>query len=228
MKTKKVKIGDLKIDPKLTKIRHINKFFVSRYRQNYRAGAIFPMLIIQEGSNRVISGNTRLTAMLAEYPKDHIIEVEIRNYTNELEVLKDFTRENSTHGNPIDGITKKRLTIAMLEEGAELEDISRLFNVSVLRIEKLGNDIVIVEVGDGTVEERPKKKGFEPEHPITEAQYEEHSVDRGLTVVQQASQLIRWLSQDLVFHDKVNIQILKRLGDEIKCFLSNKGLKKVG
>lgn len=225
MKTKKIKIEDLKIDPTLTNIRHVNPVFVSRYRQAYRNGAIMPLIIVQEIKKkleiiyRVISGNHRTTAVQEEYEPEHEIEVEVRQYKNEREVLEDFARENSRHGNPIDEFTKKKLTNALLTEGATPESIAVLFNVSVRRIEKLGDDIVQVEIGKGKTEDRPSKKGYEPEKPITEVQYEEHcQKDRGLTVVQQANQLSRWLSQGIIPYSESNVNALKLLKKEIDLF----------
>jgi hypothetical protein len=230
MKTKTVKIKDLYIDPKLTNLRHVNPVFVSRYRQAYRNEANMPLIIVQiiDAMVRVISGNHRATALREEYGEDHEVKVEVKEYASEREVLEDFAKQNATHGNPIDDFTKKKLTKALLDEGCTPENIAVLFNVSVKRIEMLGDDIVQVTLGNGEIEDRPAKKGFEPEAPISEVQYSEHAnKDRGLTVSQQAGQLVRWLQQDLILKSDTNILALKLLKTAIDKYLSDVKKSKV-
>jgi len=228
MKTKTVKIKDLHIDLKLTNLRHVNPVFVSRYRQAYRNEANMPLIIVQiiDDLYRVVSGNHRATALREEYGEDHEVKVEVKEYASEREVLEDFAKQNASHGNPIDDFTKKKLTKALLDEGCTPESIASLFNVSVKRIEMLGDDIIQVTLGNGTIEDRPAKNGFKPEAPISEKQYDEHSQkDRGLTVVQQAGQLTRWLSQDIIQKTESNIVALKLLKVAIDKFLATKKVK---
>jgi len=227
MKTKKVKIKDLIIDPKLTSLRKVNPVFVSRYRQAYRSEANMPLIIVQSGTNRIISGNHRATALLQEYDENHTIEVEVRKYASEREVLEDFTKENSHHGNPIDNFTKEKLTRALLDVGCTPENIANLFNISVRKVEILGDGGVAVSVGTkGETEDRPAKKGFVVDEPITEEQYVEHTTkDRGLTVVQQANQLIRWLSQDLIQNTENNFESIAALNEECEKWLVRNPVK---
>jgi len=226
MKTKKSKISELWIDPKLTTIRHINLPIVSEYRKKYRNGVKFPLLIVQElpdNVNRIVSGNHRLTAMRKEYPDNHLIEVEVREYKNEAEVLRDFAVENASHGMRLDAYTKKKLNNAMSNEGITNEEIAKIFGISVRNVIKLGEGIVQVELKDGTIEERPAKRGLETEKPITEEQYkEEDSKSRGFPVVVQAEQLTRWLRNGFVLRTESNMKVLKELKKELDAFLKEK------
>jgi hypothetical protein len=233
MTTKKVKISELYIDPKLTNLRHVNEAFVSRYRQAYRSGAIMPLIIVQlvKGKIRVVSGNHRTCALLKEYPPEHKIDVEVRTYKNEKEVLEDFTKENSKHGNPIDDFTKKKITKALLDEGSTPEEIAMLFGVSVKRIEHLGDGMIAVTIGN-TEETKamPVKHGFTPKEPITEVQYAEHiQKDRGFNVTQQTSQLLRWMKEDLVASTETNYINISALVEVGKVWLvaNKKVVKKV-
>ena len=110
MKLTKVAIGKLKIDKKLVRLRPTNAVFVSRYRQAYRAGALMPRLIVNEKNMTVVSGNHRLTAMQQEYPAEHEIEVELRSFANDRAIIEEFARDNSAHGNALDGISRKRIS----------------------------------------------------------------------------------------------------------------------
>jgi hypothetical protein len=226
MKTKTIKAGTLKIDPKLTSLRHVNPFFVSRYRQSYRTGAAMPPLIVEKGTNRVVSGNHRLTAILEEFGKDKKVQVIEKEYASEKEVLEDFTRENASHGNPIDGFTRRNLINAMLKEGSTPEDVSKILNLPVSKIEQLGEDVVEVTVGKGK-ESRPKKRGFEPSRPISQDEYQEHvSFDRGVPIKQQVDQLIRWLDNGYVQRTDRNVQLIEQLREAAHGWLSNTNNKK--
>jgi hypothetical protein len=196
MAKRKVKVGELIVDPKLTELRPINLVFVSRYRQAYRTGAVLPPLIVEEGTNRVVSGNHRLQALLAEYGPDKEVAVSCKKFSGELEVLKEFARENAAHGNPMDGITRKRIAAALLDMGAPVEEVSNLFNVPVRSLEKWGEHFVGVVGEDGTQRLVPVKRGLNlaPGITLTERLYEEHKrKDRGVTAFELVDQLLRWL-----------------------------------
>lgn len=228
MKTKKVKIGKLKIDSKLAELRNIDKFFVSKYRQAYREGALMPLIIVQKGTNRPVSGNHRLTALLQEYGKGYEITVYEKDFKTELEVLMFFTRENAIHGNAIDGWTREKLRLALYAEGATAEQIARLFNISVKKVISLGDGIMVI-IGSGKNKEivfKPAKYGFNPEHPISYVDYIEHAkIDRGLTVHQQTEQLIRWMEKDLINCDENNLFILSKLKKTLDVFLIDRVTK---
>jgi len=219
MKTKAL-LKELKIDEKLTTIRHINPVFVSRYRQAYRNGCNLPPLIVEKDTYRIISGNHRYSALIQEYSENTEISVEPREYKSEGEVLEDFAHENATHGNPLDHYTKRKLIREMLNTGISLEEISKILGVSQYKIEKMGEGVVRVKIGNRT-EERPMKTGFEPaKEPLTEKQWKEHDKkDRGLTVVQQVSQLNRWLKEGHVSHSEANLRALSNLKAEIDKYL---------
>ena len=233
MKTKKVKIKDLKIDPKLTEIRHINPVFVSRYRQVYRTTPeVMPPLIVQKGTNRVVSGNHRLSAMLKEFSEDYKTGVIEKEYGSEKQVLEDFAKENASHGNALDSFTKSKLIGALSEHGVTPEEISRIFNIPVKSIEKFGEGKIRVEIGNNKFEDRPVKRGFEPdpEKPITKEQYDTHSKrDRGFHIAQMTGQIGRWLSQDLVVCNSNNLCAIKKLQTEIEGYLKRheKEIKKI-
>jgi hypothetical protein len=217
----KVRIGELVVDPKLIELRPINPVFVSRYRQSYRMGAAIPPLIVEEGTNRIISGNHRFTAMVQEFGPDHETEVIYKAFENELEVLKEFTRENAAHGYPLDGITRKRLVAAMLDLGAPIEEVARLLNVPVRNLETWGRNFVAVIGSDGMQRHVPVKRGFPAvQTTITPQLYEQHKrADRGLKVEELVGQLLRWLKNGWVEPKEEVVASLDELRREIARFL---------
>jgi len=224
----KVKAGNLIIDERLTKLRPINQVFVSRYRQAYRMGAKFPPIIVEKGTNRVVSGNHRLTAFLSEFGPDKEICVDVRSFESEKEVLETFAKENATHGNALDTISKKRLTFALISEGASVEEVAKIFNIPVKTIEKWGDKVVAVIGREGrTKYSAPVKRGVVVEDGVVEERrYEEHiESDRGITFTALAKQLIRWLNNGWIKKSDKNIDLLQQLEKAIDGFLKSGGEK---
>lgn len=217
----KVRIGELVVDSKLIELRPINPVFVSRYRQSYRMGAAIPPLIVEEGTNRIISGNHRYTAMVQEFGPDYKTEVIYKKFEDELAVLKEFTRDNAAHGYPLDGITRKRLVAAMLDLGATIEEVARLLNVPVRNLESWGRNFVAVIGSDGMQRHVPVKRGFPAvQTTITPQLYEEHKrADRGLKVEELVGQLLRWLRNGWVEPKEDIVASLDELQREITRFL---------
>jgi hypothetical protein len=217
MKKAKFKLSELLMDPKLTFIRKPNPVIISEYRQNYREGATFPLIVVDEKTNFIVSGNQRYSAMLQEYGGDHVVEVILRNYLNEKDRLMDFAKENTKHGLRLDGYTKRHLVNNLFNEGATKEELSQLFNISVKKVEDLGDGYVNVIIGNNDkgksiVDSRPAKRGFEPPREITVQEYQEHHQrDHGLPLAQKISELVRWLSNGLIIPNEKNITLVEVL-----------------
>lgn len=225
---KKFKLKDLHMDNNLISIRKVNPVFVSRYRQNYRNGAIFPPLVIDKKTNTIVSGNHRFTAMMQEFGEEYEANCIVKSYPSEREILIDFAKENTKHGNPIDGFTKKLLINELLLKNVTVEDVCRIFDISAKRVEQLGEGMVTVTIGKTNstpkLEVKPAKRGFEPPRPITQIEYSKHkNVDRGLGVGQLVQQLVRWLVGDLLKKDEKTINLIKELKDNCEKWLSKNG-----
>jgi len=217
----KVKLKDIKLDPVLLEMRPINTVFVSRYRQAYRQGADFPPPIVDQ-NNFSVSGAHRVTAMLQEFGEDYEIEVVKKNFKTDKHRLEFFAKENTRHGNPLDGISKKRISIALIKEGATEEDVAKIFDVSVKRVIHWGDNNVMVEIGKGREPDiRPAKNGLDVKKPITEKQYNEHiKADRGVPITSLTKQLLRWLRNGFVKRSETNMGILQDLNNEISMWLN--------
>ena len=221
MKTINVKLGDLIIDKKLSELRKINTYFVSRYRQCYRNGVDMPLLIVQviKGNKyRIVSGNHRYEAMLAEFGPDYEISVIVQKFKNEREVLETFTRENMTHGNALDGYSIRKLCAALIGEGMLFEEAAKLFNTSVQKIESWGKNMIMVEHGKET-SYKPAKLGYIPEKAVSQKEY--HRMDNhdiGRPVIAQANQLTSWITNHSFKMSDENINALKALQQALEDF----------
>lgn len=231
MKTVKRKVGDLMLNERLIGLRPVNKFFVSRYRQAYRTGANMPPVIVDEDTGMIVSGNHRHTAMMEEYGPAHKVEVMAKHYDNEKQIIEEFARENVSHGNPLSGHSRDKISHALLDEGATQEEVATLFNVPIKRIEKAGEHTIIVQ-GRKRSDQKVSfiKRGPEiSSGKMTKKQFEEHEkIDRGFPAFELAAQLVRWLKNDWINRDDRNIVVLSELADEIAKFLAVGKNKAVG
>ena len=217
----KMKVGDLKFDDELIQLRPVNLFFVNRYSQNYRQGAAMPPVIVDKKTKKIVSGNHRAHAMQKEFEDDYEIEVIEKTYKTRRELLTDFALENARHGMPLDGISKKRITAALISEGATEEDIARLFDISSKRVRIWGTDVAVVEIGKGKQSILPIKRGPEIKHSITQAQYDDHiAMDKGTSFQRDASQITRWLSNGWVNSEAENIKVAKDLFSALEKYLA--------
>ena len=193
----RIEVGSLIIDPKLVALRPINVYFVSRYRQAARNGAIFPPPIVEKGTSRVVSGNHRVTMWSQEYGPAHEVEVIEEVFPDEAAVIRRFAEENSRHGNPLTGISQKAIAQTLLEYGDTPEVVAQALNVPVVKIKMMG-DLKVLVIGTNRKRElRPIKYGLEhlAGQTLKKNLYDEHRrVDRGTTVRSLAEQVTRHIS----------------------------------
>jgi len=200
----KIRLDDIVLDERLLRLRPINLAVVSNYRQSYRAGNNFPKPIIEKSTNIAVSGNHRVSAMIAEYGKDYEIEVIVKEYKNEAELLKEFAKENSTHGMQLAGYSKREITLKLLGFGEQQEEIASIFGVSVKKIIEWGGLTVVVRGKKGKKEYHAVKRGLEhmAGEEIESVKYEEHRKhDRGIPIWSQANQIIRWIKDGWIEFD---------------------------
>lgn len=218
---KKMRIGDLVFDKNLTEIRPVNMYFVSRYRQAARSGAQFPALIIEKGTKRIVSGNHRATMYLEEYGEDHEVDVIEKAFPDEKDVLREFAKENSKHGNALSGWSMKYITQKLLDLGDTPEDIASVLNIPVQKIKKMGDMFVVVTGDKKKKEHKPVKNGVSKKILGTEIKSSEWEVhkknDRGISPVKIAEQIMRWIENDWIdWDDEKTLETFKSLLESIE------------
>lgn len=225
-KTTQIQIKNLKHDSEIIEMRPINDVFVSRYRQAMRAGDRFPPLIIEEGTNIIVSGNTRATAYRKEYGEDHAVPCIVRKFSDRAEVISEAVRDNAKHGNPLDGFQRKRFAAKLLNLGQSPEQIASLFGVAVKRIEEWAGEVVVVR-GMGP---QPVKRGLGHMAGLTisKKEYQAHvAEDRGVPACAQARQLARWIRQGWVdMNDPKTVDAMQSLVSAIQEWLNADNISK--
>ena len=214
----KIKIKDLNQSETILEIRRVNPVFVSRYRQAMRKGDKFPPIII-DGNDIIISGNHRYEAYLQEFGEDHKVEVKQESFENDAERIKRAIQENARHGNPLDGISRKRAILKLIELGEDEKKVAELLGCSVKRITQMAGQHVIVRGNGNKTEKKPLKRGLSNMQgkTVSKKQYEAHDKkDRAMSVHSQAEQLTRWLNNEWVdMENEHNVKALTELADTL-------------
>jgi hypothetical protein len=219
----KKKLNEIQLCPAILHLRPVNDVFVSRYRQAMRNGDEFPKIIIDQ-DDKIISGSHRYSAYLEEYGEDHAIEVTREKFRDEASRIERAVVENARHGNPLDGISRKRAILRLNELGRTAEAIAKLLGVSCKRVEELAGMSVIV-IGKGNKRHsEPVKRGLEhmAGAEVTTEEYETHRTkDRGVPAKQSAQQLIRWINAGWIDQtDASTIDTLQELAALIRAEFS--------
>lgn len=214
----KAKLSTLVVAEWSTELRPLDMFMISRYRQAWRVGAAFPPVIIDAKTREVISGNHRVTSAIAEFGDDHMIEVEPRKFASRADQLKCMADENAKHGMPMDGITRRRVALAMIDAGITAEEVAKIMNVPVASLNKWG-EMTVVVIGKGKKEVAPVKGGLDLDHvkKMTEPQYEAHiERDKGVEARHMAQQLTRWLKNGWInWNDERNVKAFDDLSEAL-------------
>jgi len=215
-----VKLNKLTIADWALELRPLDMFMVSRYRQAMRIGQVFPALIVDKDTGEIISGNHRATAANMEFGEDHTIEVEYRKFKDHAARLVCMAEENAKHGMPMDGITRRRVAIAMINEGMSSAEVARVINVPEATLGKWGEMTVLV-IGKGKRQTAfPIKGGIDLEQvkTMTAPQYQEHiEHDKGVEARHMAQQLTRWLVNDWInWNDERNVKAFDELAKALE------------
>jgi hypothetical protein len=217
----KMKLSEIETSDEMLALRPLDAFTVSRYRQHVRTGVKFPAMVLDADGRYVVSGNHRLAAYRAELPDDATVDVELVRFGTARERIEFMARENMAHGMPMDGITRRRVAMALATEGMEVSEIAALFNVPERTLEKWGDRTVCVigkgQGRGGTV--KPVKAGpdLETGQKVTAEEYETHMrCDMGSSARHMAGQLVRWLRAGWInMEDERNLAALQALRDEL-------------
>lgn len=192
----KIPIKDIKQSEEILEIRRVNPVFVSRYRQAMREGDEFPPIVVTP-ENVAVAGNHRLGAYSQEYPETHKIECIVKEFDSKADMIAFAVQDNARHGNPLDGISRKRAILKLIELGKKEDEVASLIGVSVKRITELAGQHVVVR-GSG---KKPVKRGLEhmAGKTVSKSQYKSHDKrDRAMNIVSQCEQITRWLENGWV------------------------------
>lgn len=221
----KKRVGDLKVDPDLIRMRPINTAIISQYRQAARNKAKFPEIIIEKDTNRIVSGNQRHKMYLKEFGEDYEIDVIEKTFANEAEVIKLFAEENNKHGMQLSGYTRKKIIQTLYQLKENPATIAKLMSLSDKKVIELNDAKVIIPGENGSQRTEPVKHGLEHLHgtKMSEEQHEELRVfHRGIPARSQATQLTSWIKNGWIkMSDPGTVSAMLDLYDALVDMLDN-------
>ena len=217
----KEKLMNLVIDPNI-QVREVEDFTVSKYAQSMRAGNVFPPLIIEEGTNRIICGNHRYTAYKRVYQPDYSVDVTTMKFGSEAELIRFAARDNAIHGKPMGTWDMKRVAIRLKELGDNHELIAETLSVPIEKVKKWEGMTVVV-IGNGNTKfTAPVKNGLEHIAGIRvqEKDYDAHkSHDPGVPIKNMAAVISRHIQNGWVnVNDKKTLENLSELNTALNGF----------
>jgi len=229
----KIKLSDIVIDPTI-QVREISTNTVSEYRQALRAGAKFPPLVIEKGTNRAVCGFHRYYTFKGVLEPTATVDCIFETYKTEADLIKRAASDNSKHGRPLSTWDKKRVVMRLGDHGVDKDEIATVLSIPVKKVEEWAGMTVVVVGGTGKKQMRrsePVKHGLEhmAGKEIPENQYEEHADrDRGVPAKNLAASLTRWINNGWIdTDDDKTMANIQALYDALGGLLSEKKRKSV-
>lgn len=219
----KIKLMDVVVDPTM-QVREVTPYTVSKYAQAMRAGAKFPPLLLEKGTNRIVCGNHRYYAHKSTKKPEDLIDVSFQEFENEAALIRCAAKDNATHGEPLSTWDKKRISLRLSSLGDTPEDIAALLAVPVSKVQSWGGMTVVV-VGNGHKPgARPVKASFDTSSvkSVNVKEYEEHArKDSGVPIKNQAAMITRFLKNGWInTDDEKTMSNLRDLLDALESFFA--------
>lgn len=121
MATKKVKVAALLLDYNLYPRHRIDSTHVAGMVRALAAGELFPPIVADRTSRRVIDGFHRIEAIKRFSGEEAEIDVEWHSYETEADMLEDAIRLNARHGNRLNPWDRARSVLLAEEMGLSID-----------------------------------------------------------------------------------------------------------
>ncbi len=173
-------------------------------------------MVADERSKRITDGWHRVRAKKRVHGPGASIQVELRKYKNEAEMVKDAIAMNSSHGRRLDVMDQTRAVLMLERHGVPMEQIALVMHVTEERVGKLrvrvaNANTVATDTVPGTRKITLKRSvGHMAGKTLTKEQAEAHDSMPGTSFLLVARQLSMALRTGLINLDD------GRLMDELK------------
>ena len=148
MQTEKVEVSSLVFDHNLYPRFEIDDYCITDYARAMEAGAIFPPIIADRKSRRVVDGWKRGKAALKFSGDGAKIEVEWRDYKDEAAVLLDAISTNTIHGERISRYDLQRCAILGQQFGIREDLLAAAMRVTPDHLEQIRAKLRSTRAGD--------------------------------------------------------------------------------
>lgn len=130
-KTQQIKLGDIVCDTQYQVRRKINSTIVNEYAEKMKNGAIFPEMVLEEKTNKIICGFTRYEAYKKNFSSAERIPVVFMSFKKKKDLLLYAAKSNNIHGQSYDKFDKTNIIRLLAEEGVSHEKITKELNWNV-------------------------------------------------------------------------------------------------
>lgn len=98
------------------------------------SGAVLPPIVAEKRTLRVVDGWHRLRAYRRHIGAQGAIDVEVVDYADEAELIKDAIARNAQHGRRMDQTDRVRAVLMLKEHGVPYEQIAVVLNTTERRV----------------------------------------------------------------------------------------------
>lgn len=205
----------------------VDEAHVSQLYQALQAGAQLPPIIVEAASKRMVDGWHRARAWKKHLGPTAVVDVILREYATESDLLSDSVRLNAAHGRPLGTLDQVRIVAMCQHRGMEIPVIARIMNVTEPKVHRLQIRVATYEGSDGGAV--PGTKIVPLKRPaihlagqtLTQDQAKAHLSAPGTSYLFVVRQLREGLKSGLV--NRADVRIVQELGfleADIRAFLA--------
>ncbi len=177
-----------------------------------------PPIIVEDKSWRIVDGVHRHRACRRVLGDEGSIDVVVKRYANEAELLLDAIRMNATHGKNLSSFDRTRCALLAKEHKIELEELAGALSMTLDKVGKLHTEKVgkLAAKKTGKYEDRlvPLKNTIRhmQGRVLNQRQVEANDKLGGMNPAFYANQVIELLEANLVdWSDEKLVETLRRL-----------------
>jgi len=226
-----VKLSELIEDFDIYPRHSVDSAYVSELARAIQADVTLPLARVDKKTKRIVDGFHRVRAWRKVLGRGGEIEVDLRTYGSEQDLLKEAIELNAAHGRKLDQQDRSRSALLLERHGVTVKEIAVVLRTTEQRVQELINVRVVLvkpppapepDAKQPPPEKRPAKPVAYPQpgespRELSPEQYRVMESSSGHRTAQTVTQLTRELESGLVDLSVAGLrEKLWRLHDVIK------------
>lgn len=143
MKTTKLPVAELVEDFGVYPRMDVNDQHVAHIAEAIESGSVMPPIVADAKTKRIVDGFHRSRAARRVYGEEAVVDVELREYATEAELLVDAIRFNSCHGRTMASADRAHAIILADRLKAPSEALAKALNITVERVETIRKTLTV-------------------------------------------------------------------------------------
>ncbi|HEY4740397.1 MAG TPA: hypothetical protein VIH76_07375 [Candidatus Acidoferrales bacterium] len=131
-----VKVGELVVDYNNTARSAVNFAHVGALKNALLAGVVFPPIVAERSTRRIVDGLHRCKAYTQLWGEGHEIEVDFRDYANDNDLWMAAVEANNSHGLPYSTYDRTRILVEADRRGIKREVITSAMKMPIEKADK--------------------------------------------------------------------------------------------